>query len=125
MIFGHFALRVVVLRAFEEETQEALCAVTAVAGSGVDEQHEVEAKRGGQNRIAAEEVDFHLHGVAHPTEDVDVVPAFLAVAARRIVVDAHLVVVVRVEVGLLVGHEDAFEGREFGNLLRVEVGRLR
>ena len=37
VVFGHFVLRVVVLRAFEEEAQEALRAVAAIARGGVDE----------------------------------------------------------------------------------------
>ena len=56
--------RVVVHRALEEETQEALDAVTAGAGSEVTEQCEVEEQRCSQDRVAAEEVDLDLHGIA-------------------------------------------------------------
>ena len=112
MVNRHFALGVVVHRALEEEAQEALDAVTAGASSEVAEQHEVEAQGSSEDRVAAQEVDLDLHGVSHPAEDIDVVPTFLVVVARGVVVDAHLVEVVGVEVGLLFGNEDRLEGGE-------------
>ena len=66
----------------------------------VHEQREVEDDRRREDRVAAEEVDLDLHRVAEPPEDVDVVPALLVVAARRVVVDAHHVDDVAVEVGV-------------------------
>jgi len=132
VVYGNFVLSVVVHRALEEEAQEALDAVTAVASSEVAQQNEVEAERSSEDRVAAEEVDLDLHGVAHPAEDVDVVPAFLVVVARGIVVDTYFVVVlsifvvaVAVEVGLLFGNEDRFQGRELGNFLGAEVSGFR
>ena len=98
VVYRHLALSVVVHRALEEEAQEALSSVASCACSQVAEQHEVKAKRSSEDRVAAEEVDFDLHCVAHPSEDVDVVPSFLVVVARWIVVDAHFVVVVFVEI---------------------------
>ena len=117
VVDGHFMLGVVVHRALEEEAQEALYAVASGACCEVAEQYEVEAEGSCEDRVAAEEVDLDLHGVAHPAEDVEVVPAFLVVVARGIVVDADLVVgavvvvaasaaVLAIEVGLLFGHED-------------------
>ena len=44
VVYGDFVLSVVVHRALEEEAQETLDAVTAVAGSEVAKQHEVEAE---------------------------------------------------------------------------------
>ena len=73
------------------------------------EQREVEHDRRGENRIAAEEVDLDLHRVAHPPDDVDVVPAFLVVAARRIVVDAHDVREILVQVGILLRLQDGVQ----------------
>ena len=92
-------------------------------------------QRCGKNGVAAEEVDLDLHGVAHPSEDVEVVPSLLVVVAGRIVVDANLVVVAlmvvvltaavyAVEVGLVFGNEDAFEGRQLRHLFGAEVGGL-
>ena len=66
----------------------------------IEEQHQVEHDRRGENRIAAEEIDFDLHRIAEPSEDVDVVPAFFVIAARRVIVDANLVVHVSVKLGI-------------------------
>ena len=82
VVDGNFTLGVVVHRALEEEAEETLDAMTAGAGSEVAQKHEVEAKGCCEDRVAAEEVDLDLHGIAHPTEDVDVVPSLLAVVAR-------------------------------------------
>lgn len=106
VVYGYLVNCVVVLRALEEEAQEALCAVAACTLCKVGEEHQVEAEGSCQDRVAAEEVDLDLHGIAHPAEDVDVVPSFLVVVAGRIVVDAYFVVVVCVEVGLFVGNEN-------------------
>ena len=116
MVDSLFALCVVVHWGFEEEAEEALDAVASGTCGEVAQQAEVETERSGEDRVAAEEVDLYLHRVAHPAEDVDVVPSFLVVVAWRIVVDAHLVVVlcvlvvaVAVEVGLHVGLEDCLQ----------------
>ena len=92
----HFVLGVVVHRALKEEAEEALSTVASGTSCEVAEEHEVEAERRCEDRVAAEEVDFNLHWIAHPTKDVDVVPTFLVVVARWIVVDAHFVVVLSV-----------------------------
>ena len=109
----YFVLSIVVHRALEEEAQEALSTPTAGASSEVAKQYEVETQRSGEDRVAAQEVDLDLHWVAHPTEDVDVVPSFLVVVAWWVVVDAHLVVVlsvfvvaVAIEVGLNFRNQD-------------------
>ena len=122
VVDSFFALGVVVHRALEEEAQEALDAEAAGASGEVAEQYQVEAQGSGEDGVAAQEVDFDLHGVSHPSEDVDVVPAFLIVVARGVVVDTYFVVVVAVEVGLLVGFEDCLECGQFGNLFGAEVG---
>ena len=105
--------------------------MAACAGSEVAQEHQVEAERCGKDGVAAEEVDLDLHRIVHPAEDVDVVPALLVVVARRIVVDAHLMVVlgvfvvaVAVEVGLVFRHEDRLKRGELADLLGAEVGRL-
>ena len=82
VVYGYFVFGVVVHRALEEEAQEALDAVAAGAGCEVAQEHEVEAQRCGKDRVAAEEVDLDLHGIAHPAEDVDVVPALFVIVAR-------------------------------------------
>ena len=92
----HFVLGVVVHRALKEEAEEALSTVASGTSCEVAEEHEVEAERRCEDRVAAEEVNLYLHRVAHPAEDVDVVPAFFVVVARGIVVDADFVEVVSV-----------------------------
>ena len=117
VVNGYLVLSVVVHRALEEEAEEALCAVTSGASSKVAQQYEVEAEGSSKDRVAAEEVNLNLHGVAHPTEDIDVVPTFFVVVARGIVVDTYFVVVtivvvtatatvLTVEVGLIFSNED-------------------
>ena len=96
VVHGLLALRVIVHGRLEEEAQEALYAVAASTCGEVAQQGEVEQQRSGKDRVAAEEVDLDLHGIAHPSEDVDVVPSLLVVVARRVIVDAHLMVILRV-----------------------------
>ena len=96
MVDSLFSLSVVVHRSLEEEAEEALYAVASCPSSEVAQQAEVETERRCEDRVAAEEVDLDLHWVAHPSEDVNIVPTLLVVVARRIIVDAHLVVVLSV-----------------------------
>ncbi len=96
VVHRHFVLSVVVHRALEEEAEEALYAEAACTLGEVAQKHEVKAERSCKDRVAAEEVDLYLHGIAHPAENVDVVPALLVVVARGIVVDAHLVIILGV-----------------------------
>src|SRR5579864_5917289 len=58
----------------------------------IEEQDEIEHDGRGENRVAAQEVDLDLHGIAEPSEDVDVVPTLFVVTTRWVIVDAHLVV---------------------------------
>ena len=124
VVNGNLVLSVVVHRALEEEAQEALSAIAAGATSQVDEQTQVKAQGCCKDRVAAQEVDLDLHGIAHPAKDVNVVPALLVVVAGRVVVDAYLVEVVVVQVWLIVSNEDGLEGRELADLLGAEVGGL-
>ena len=112
---------VVVHRTLHEETQEALDAITACTGGEVDEQTEVETQGGCQDGVAAEEVDLDLYGIAHPAEDVDIIPTLLVVLSRRIVVDTYLVVLVAVELGMRFRIEDRLQGGELRDFLGVEV----
>lgn len=80
-------------RCLEEEAQEALDAITTSTSCEVAQQGEVEQQWSSEDRVAAEEVDLDLHRIAHPSEDVDVVPSLLVVVARWIIVDTYLVIV--------------------------------
>src|SRR5271166_7137268 len=66
----------------------------------VEEEHQIKHNRRSQNRIAAKEVDLDLHRITKPSEDIDVVPALFVVAARRVIVDANLVIHVAVQFGI-------------------------
>ena len=96
VVDGLFPCTIVVHRTLHEETQEVLDTITTGTGGEVDEQTEVEAQGGCQDGVATEEVDLDLHGIAHPAEDVDIIPTLLVVLSRRIVVDTYLVVIVAV-----------------------------
>ncbi len=105
------------------EGQPLLDAVHPGPRGQVGEQDEVQRDRGGQDGIAAQEIDLDLHRIAHPPEDVDVVPRLLVVAARRVVVDVDLVVEAPVQLGIEVRPQDGVEDAELGDLLGAE--RLR
>ena len=90
----------------------------------VQEEREVQDDRCGQNRVTAQEVHLDLHRVAHPSEDVDVVPPLLVVAAGWVVVDADDVVDVAVEVRVGVGLEDGIQHTQLRDLLGLEVLRI-
>src|SRR5215813_1523401 len=70
----------------EVERQPFLDAFHARALRQIEEQREVKHDRRRKNRVTTEKVDLDLHRVAEPAEDVDVIPTFFVVAARRIVV---------------------------------------
>src|ERR1044072_4017060 len=76
------------LRRFEVEGKPLLHPLHSGPLGQVKEEREVQHNRRGEDGIATEKVDFYLHRIAEPAEDVYVVPAFLVIAARWIVVDA-------------------------------------
>src|SRR5437764_2625209 len=96
-------------RRLEVEGEPLLYALHADALREVEEEREVEDDGRGEDGVAAEEVNLDLHRIAEPAEDVYVVPALLVVAARRVVVDAHDVGEVFVELRVDVGVEDVFQ----------------
>src|SRR3989338_6369357 len=106
--------------ALEVERQPLLDALHARALRQVREQRQVEHDGRRQDAVAAQEGHLALHRVAHPPEDVDVVPALLGVAARRIVVDPHLVEDVAVEVRVLARLEDVLQHTQLRLLLGLE-----
>ena len=72
------------------EAQPLLDAAESGALGQVRQQYQVQRERSSKDRVPAQEVDLHLHRVAEPAEDVDVVPALFVVAARRVVVERAL-----------------------------------
>ena len=114
----------IVHRALAEEREPRLDPTHASPCGQIAEEHQIEGYGCSQNGVAAEEVHLDLHRIAHPTEEVDVVPCLLIVLAGRIVVDAHLVIDVLIKIGLLVGVKDTFDDGELAHLLRFEVVRI-
>ena len=110
-------------RALEEEREPFLNAAHAATSGQIIEDHQIEYDRRRQNGVATEEVHLDLHRIAEPAEDVDVVPSFLAVSTRRIVVDAYLVRIVGIKVGIELRLQDVLQHREFALFLGLE--RLR
>ena len=94
------------------ERQPLLNAAEAGTLCKVGVQDEVECERRSKNRVAAQEVDLDLHGVAHPANDVDVVPTFFVVATWWVVVDAHLVEHIAVQLGVVGRVENVFKYTE-------------
>src|SRR6266436_1882118 len=78
-------------RRLEVERQPFLDSAHACAMRQIEKQHEVEHQWRSQDRVAAEEVYFDLHRIAEPSEDIDIVPSLLGIAARWIVIDPHFV----------------------------------
>src|SRR5436190_5386817 len=118
IVFGIEAGRV--HGALEVERQPLLNPVHARPLREIEEKRDVEHDRRGENAVAAQEVDLQLHRVAEPPDQVDVVPAFLVVAARRIVVDPHDVAEVLVEVRVELRLKDVIENRLLALFLRLE-----
>src|SRR5437879_13650389 len=75
---------------------------------------------GGEYGITAEEIHLDLHGVVEPAEDINIVPAFFVVAARRVIVDADFVADIAVELGIKLGLENIFEDPELRFFLGFE-----
>src|SRR5262249_20973959 len=111
------ALAVAMVGGLEEQRELPLDAALAAALGHVHQPHEVDDQRSGEDRVLAEEVDLDLHPLAEEPEDVDVVPGFLLVPARAVVVDVHLVV------GDLVA-EDLVQHRELARDLGLVALRI-
>ena len=116
--------RLRVLRALEVEREPLLDARHPRSLREIEEQHQVQHQRRGEDRIAAQKVDLDLHRIPEPAEDVDVVPAFFVVTARRVVVDAHLVKDVPVQLRIHIRLQDILEHPELRFLLRLEALRV-
>ena len=78
----------------------------------VEKQNQVQHDRSRQDGIAAEKIYLDLHGVAQPPENINVVPTLFIIPARRVVVDAHLVMDGAVQLGIKMRLENIFERAE-------------
>ena len=95
--------------AFEVEAEPLLDAGPAGALGEIEQEREVENDGRGEDRVAAEEVDLHLHRIAAPAEEVDVVPSLFGVAARRVVFDPDFMKKISVETLIGVRLKDVVE----------------
>src|SRR6266545_4457264 len=111
-------------RRLEVEGEPLLDAGEARAPREVQKERQIEGHRRRENRVAAEEVDLDLHGLAEPAEDVDVVPPLLRVSPRRVVLDSDLVEILAVELAVDLGLENRVQDRDLGDLLRTEGTRV-
>src|SRR6267378_8511148 len=101
VVLGVQALRK--LGTLKVERQPFLNARQSGAAGEIEEQREIEHDRRREDGIAAQEIDFDLHRIAEPSEDIDVVPPFLIITAGWVVVDPDLVIDLAVELGIQLG----------------------
>ena len=90
----------------------------------IDQQHQVEHNRRRQNRVAAQEVDFDLHRIAQPSEDIDVVPTLFVITAWRIIVNANLVENIAVQLGIKLGLQNVLQHAQLRLFLGLERPRI-
>src|SRR5262249_41026790 len=83
---------------FEIKAQPLLNAAHAAPLGQIHEKNEIQDDWSRQNTVAAKEIDLDLHGIAEPSVYVDIVPTFFIVAARRIVMNPHLMGEILVQV---------------------------
>src|SRR6266849_8732023 len=107
-------------RRLEIETQPLLNPAHPRALRQIQEQNQIEHDGRRQNRVAAQEIHLDLHGIAEPSEDVDVVPAFFVVPARRIIIDAHFVVHLAVQHRVELWLQNVFQGAQLRFFLGLE-----
>src|SRR2546429_6421397 len=84
--------------ALEVKTQPFLNAAHPASLGKVQKQDQVQNDWGSKNTVAAQEINFDLHGVTEQSVDVDVVPSFFIISARRIVMDPHFMRELLVEI---------------------------
>src|SRR5258708_23792642 len=99
-------------RRFQVEAQPLLYSQPAQLGGAlgeVKEEYEIEHDRRGEDGIAAQEIHLDLHGIAEPTEDINVVPTLFVVTTWRIIVNADLVIKILVELRIELGLQDVLQ----------------
>ena len=114
----------VVHRALAEEGQPRLNAAHACTQCQITEKNQVERDGSSKNGVAAQEVNLDFHRIAHPAENIDVVPCFLIILTGRIVVDAYLMINITVQVWIFLRFEDIVDNRQLADLFCLEVLRL-
>src|SRR3981081_2305809 len=90
-------------RRLEIEAEPLLNAEPSQLGaafSKIQKKHQVQHNRRGQDGVAAQKIHLDLHGIAQPSEDIDIVPTFFIVTTRWVVIDAYLVEYIAVKIGI-------------------------
>src|SRR4051812_21612039 len=77
--------------ALEEEAQPVLQPRPLRSHRQIPEQRQVQHQGRGENRVATEKVNFNLHRITEPSEEVDVVPALFGIAPGWVVMNRNLV----------------------------------
>ena len=103
------------LRGFEIKREPFLNALHFRTLRQIHKQSQIQNERRGENRIAAHKINFDLHLVAEPAENINRVPAFFVIAARRIIVDADDVRKIFVKFGI------SFRLQEYVRERRVSI----
>src|SRR5690348_9385303 len=98
-------------RAFEVKREPLLDTLHPGSLRKIEKQDQIEHERRSQYRIAAKKIDLDLHRIAEPTENVDVVPTFFGIAARRIVIDPHRVIQLFIKLRVEIGLENLLQNR--------------
>ena len=91
------ALVIVGHRLLDIEREPLLDAAQSGSQSQVGEQQQIQAYGRGEYGVAAQEIDLNLHGIVHPAEYVNVIPALLVVLTGRIVVDLDLMIYIGIK----------------------------
>ena len=114
-------LTILVHRSLAVERHKLLYAIVAGSQRNVAEEDKIEHQRSRKNRVATEEIHLYCHRITHPTENIYIIPTLLLVATRGIIVDAHLMINIRIEVGVNVAVENILHCRHFTATLSLEI----
>src|SRR5688572_29398847 len=97
--------------ALEVKTEPFLNSTHTAALGKIEKEHEVEDNGRGEDAVSTQKVYFNLHRIAQSTVDIDIVPAFLVVAPRWVVVNPHLMGEVLIKVGVELRLENLVQDR--------------
>src|SRR2546425_10536022 len=99
-------------RTLEVKTQPFLNSAHSAPLGQVQEQDQIQNDRRGKNAVAAQEIDFDLHGITEPSIDIDVIPSFFIVSPGRIVVNPHLVGEILVKIRIQLRLQNLIQNRQ-------------
>src|SRR6516225_5502680 len=111
-------------RTLEVKTQPFLNAAHAATLGKIQEENQVQNDRRRQNAVSAQEIDFDLHGITEPSVDIDVIPSFLIISSRRIVMNAYFVREILVKIRIKLRLKDLIKDRQFAFFLGLEGIRI-